>query len=491
MPQATSEITDKKILIWRPEVHKHFSENLYYFLFSFRDFSRALLNDFTQNLTNTLNLPGFCLYSIFGYYDCLLRVWLNPVAYERFWAEIVKKNPYHLSKFVEFLVNDQKHWALRAKELRPADISRSISFHSASDFEKAQMQDADTIGRLKNAGLLTIETTWWPRDIKFYLSISELPPMAASNRDNVIRRLQDTLEQFKEKRGRRYLVHHTSMYLGSGFCSILIKGISANIPILMDLAQTIREDVADYSLSTATFVIGKLVGQEKDDIQPGSLGQEYVFDNDVHAWIPELYAPGRPQLRAEMLREIEAFLKRPEINVYRNLDFDSRSWLGHFVVALIRQSVSESTGAPDASDILSSWFREMESWFRDRLPDYLVALAKGDSRKQAQIAHRYQIPKDTRFVPFGDMMKYILDLAKNQYDNSRNRPEFLSSEAHDYLNNAAFLRNLVQHNDVQYLSDWQTTIDIVAKALPVLTALRQEIKQSIQQSNIGQSNTKD
>lgn len=64
-------------ILWHPQVHLRFGEELHYFLFKFSRFTQQTAGDFQLWLENDRQLQAFCLYVTVGVYDVLLRVWLN------------------------------------------------------------------------------------------------------------------------------------------------------------------------------------------------------------------------------------------------------------------------------------------------------------------------------------------------------------------------------------------------------------------------------
>lgn len=75
---------DNLPILWHPEVHKHFSEELYYVLIKLTrpgpdrlDTGLNVYEQFRKELRVELFIKGFSIYSLFGSYDVMLRVWCN------------------------------------------------------------------------------------------------------------------------------------------------------------------------------------------------------------------------------------------------------------------------------------------------------------------------------------------------------------------------------------------------------------------------------
>jgi len=78
---ATRSIRDAR-LNWHPQVHQHFDEDLYFVLLRFarpRDVAKAI-----DALMRDAGIQSYCGYTVFGWFDGLVRFWLTPQHWQRF-----------------------------------------------------------------------------------------------------------------------------------------------------------------------------------------------------------------------------------------------------------------------------------------------------------------------------------------------------------------------------------------------------------------------
>lgn len=72
---SSPRIYDPRYL-WDPSVHRHFGEDLYFFIVRAENPSPAYYGDL-RDLCARSGISSYCLYKLYGYYDGLLRVWAN------------------------------------------------------------------------------------------------------------------------------------------------------------------------------------------------------------------------------------------------------------------------------------------------------------------------------------------------------------------------------------------------------------------------------
>ena len=103
---------NRPVLLWHPQVHRYYNEELYYVALRFAPYRR----DVKEKLRTALDdqgISGCCLYEIFGTYDILLRVWLTSSLLPRL-LKVFEDFPSLTSQPV-FRAEDIRHWAFGAE----------------------------------------------------------------------------------------------------------------------------------------------------------------------------------------------------------------------------------------------------------------------------------------------------------------------------------------------------------------------------------------
>lgn len=72
---SSPRIYDPRYL-WDPSVHRHFGEDLYFFIVRAENPTPAYYADLREECARS-SISWYCLYKLYGYYDGLLRVWAN------------------------------------------------------------------------------------------------------------------------------------------------------------------------------------------------------------------------------------------------------------------------------------------------------------------------------------------------------------------------------------------------------------------------------
>lgn len=437
-------------LLWHPRVHHHFGEELTYFLFRFNRYSPTTCSELSHWLINSQHLTGFCLYVTLGVYDALLRVWLNRPAREQLLAG------FKAEKFAEitggatvtsFESRREHHYPFVAKGLTNEDIDRALGDYTPEECGEAQAnRDSDLTQRMVKCGLCEVDDPWPEGKEKFYVAVSEPPPAYAFRREGIARTIAHFL--FDGSKPVKAGVDKISLYEGVGFASFLVKGVASNLGPIIQLSTDLRAMVSDNEMYTFTILLAPPT-QECDDINPRSLRGEGGVEPSVAYWIPELYSQ---DLDEKTKMEISHFVVQN--NRFRGLDPDDRKVIRRLIVAKIAPDKSPATEAIVFSDVLSAWFRDLEYWVRKALPRIanLHPAEFEDLKLETTL-------RGKRFdtLPLGDMLHGLVALLHLEQD----LPQAT-------ITSLVRLRNDVQHNDLTYVEDWQSTIVQVADALPRL-----------------------
>ncbi len=445
----------KRLVLWSPKVHEFYGETLFYFLISFGLFEKNTFKKIDTFLKK-MGIDYYCLYAVLGAYDALLRVWLNQSQYSNL---LTKFNDYQEIRIVsEFAVKDQKHWALEKKgmaigKITDTDVGLKLAKYEEQELEDLQagkneklLEELDKVGLLRD-----IKITWDEKYLKFYIAISEPNPIFSVLKSSIY---SDILELLKSYEDNLNHVNNISIYQGLGVAWLLLKGVAKTQETLINLAMDLRSIVSRYDLNTTTFVLGKKYS-ESDYIQTDSLKGTYVTDRNIASWIPDFYSPGVSPINLKKQEEVEIYLR--DKDYFRRLAKwpEKRNFLGRLATSIAKDELSPVTGSYSSSDLLSEWFRLLESSLREYKRALMVSLSQGDSKKEAKISKQLNIRKK-QFLSLGDILTVIEKLFSL---NKENKNFKIFKEIEDLVK----LRNLVQHGDFSYLKDWKWTLEYVYK----------------------------
>ena len=473
--------TQRTMLLWNPLVHDHFDENLYFYLISFRTFKIEDI-ELLERRIEGFGLTGFCLYTLHGQFDVLIRVWLNPMAQRRLEDSLEEMRVgSEIHQPLVFHVDRQSHWAFPGGYEAETAVRQSIDRWSSEDYVAVQAGVGTRLeGDMRKEGLLSRQQVRSENKVKFYIAVSAPGPTYAPLMEGILTEIVNTMQALTgsgvAQRRTKQVVTQSSMYQGRGFAWLIVKAVAPNIYTVSDLAIRVRAIATRFDLGTITLVLANRNPRENESINPGSLRRESQADREVYNFIPKIYAGSGSSdgdVSRDHVRSVEQFVR--DNGFFRHLNPESRAWLGTLREAFSTKEKSPLSDELLASDILSSWFRAQENWFRERLEPLVVAIAKGGKKAVGAIYAETGISKGERFEVIGTMLGYFCQLC------SRLSPGHLGGRADSFqyseetrrvCNEIANLRNLVQHNDRQYLHDWQVHVASISEYLPILSQLQ-------------------
>lgn len=298
----------------------------------------------------------------------------------------------------------------------------------ASDLTQEMKDTLCAIDELSPSGML-----------KFYVAISEPPTPFGASKVGIRQQLRGFLFDSNSTRP----IEKVSLYEGVGFASFLVKGIAGSLEDVISFAIGLREMVSQLEMFTFTILLGPPL-RESDELNQSSF-------QDVHGVNPKLtfLIPDFPKIQEEKVRErIRQYLTRNEY--FESLEQNERTLIGRMVHAAATGARSPETGEAVFSDILSAWFRSLESWIRPGLHE---------------LRGRKGISSKAEVQTMGDFLRELVQLLGIQ-------------ESQRVSDTIAELRNRVQHQlDEAYLEQWEKTTDAVARWMPVGREIRVRLQQ--------------
>jgi hypothetical protein len=238
---------NRVMLIWHPDVHKAFGEELFLFLIRSRSFSREY-REFVARAIRERAPNAWVIMETLGFYDLLVRAWLTSREY---------------SEFLDVVCQSDETWRIRdirctsvlylwsenfraRPSLRPGEVLK---------FSRAQMEtaqtgtpDADLVNRMISAGLMLPDTLERSKNPRFYSLIKLLP----EDQDVELKpRLGNELLEL----AGRWHVTGLSVHASRGFADFVIKGRATGIDQIAEFSLGLRElDSLRPRMRTETIV---------------------------------------------------------------------------------------------------------------------------------------------------------------------------------------------------------------------------------------------
>jgi hypothetical protein len=106
---ATESKGSAKLYNWHPLVHKqHFGETLYFVMIRLKDPLHVPVAEQVRGLLKTAGVKYACEYTLFGWHDALIRVWLKPQARERLMSALPKEVQGFTVERIHYLWHDPR-----------------------------------------------------------------------------------------------------------------------------------------------------------------------------------------------------------------------------------------------------------------------------------------------------------------------------------------------------------------------------------------------
>jgi hypothetical protein len=445
-----SEECTSKSVVWHPDIHQHYSEELFYYLIRstgyFPEFKSGLLD-----LLSERSIRGFCLYDVFGDFDFMLRVWLTPQKREDL-TKAFRDKAYRVSEFVvrEFvhLWHVQKDGSLTSRNFTDVEISKVGS----AKLMAAQEGDETAQDELFANGMLLCHVP--KRDgFKFFTRLNLATGHLVDER-------AITEALIACIRGAGYL-RQPSAYRGMGFAQFLIKGVVDSFYQVEEFVFDLLDAFRIAGGATTTYVVSDSEPLEYDAV---NFPTDAIQRDTVTRLVPEMSGPEGSGLGTlEKAIVTMAILDNLAAFEADSTKTDGTGTLHDLCAEFIR-------GASQQSQDRSRLEREFEpqrarvmaflAGAEDRLRTIRSQALPAFFHEKAPAAHEEILRKcglRSSLSSMGDSSSYLQSL----YACAGHE---LSSETRRALKRAVELRNVLMHGD-QALPDtsiWRFMVDVTA-----------------------------
>ena len=251
---------------WHPAIHVDYDETLYFVLLRLKKPLHQPISDQVRDLLDRADIRFACEYSIFGYWDALIRVWLTHGGYERLYRLLGQMHARDDVVFETFAASEIRYlW----NESNPGNLLGDVSVRKAllthkRDIDTAvktpEALDAAKWTELKDAHLVIPrrEVISDPEHIKFYIALervgSDVP--AHGELDAVLSAIAEC-----------DVLDFTSLYVGKAwFAAYLIRCVSPTYRGVLDFSKLLDIKLRHTPLRPMTLLIANLDALESDRV---------------------------------------------------------------------------------------------------------------------------------------------------------------------------------------------------------------------------------
>ena len=341
-------------MLWHPDVHRAYAEQLFFFLIRSRFFSADYKRSLEEQLRDRAP-GGWAVFETLGYYDLLVRVWLTYSSYADF-TKRIQESPQTL-RLQEFRCGAtgcvRYLWSSEFRR-RPALQPGEILALEQGTLESAQNdpQSEKFRTKLEQAGLILPDGLDRSQPGRFYCLVT----FPGDREFEITRAVEDDLYGLAEARGIAAL----SLYSGVGVANVLIKGRASGFEVLHDFPLGLRAlQSFGPRIRTETIVAGRPSQVEEWDhinFAAAKLSSELQLSYGQFVGLP-LPTSGEPSAH-EILRSFESVVAVFPHDTEGYLRRVFRGWLKRSVVDL------KSGALPilEIEGLLSEYFRR---WMQD------------------------------------------------------------------------------------------------------------------------------
>lgn len=268
IPAFHSRDISARRYVWDPVVHKTlYGEDLSFFLLRLSAPTLGVVADLEAVLRRA-SIVSSCVYTVFGFYDALLRVWCTPEQRLRLIDEL--QNEFPDADFIrEFRVDKAYYedWSAHRHDLTFRTLqSFTGSIEAASGGATGKQDIPAALELLTKEGLLHVldPLKEFPAGIegdqliKLYFALSSTAFHVTALEPDVVRAAVSEVDILRAK----------SVYTGDGFCDYLVKGMVARYRDVDRAAIQLQEAIERRRLAfrTMTLLIANQDAPESDFI---------------------------------------------------------------------------------------------------------------------------------------------------------------------------------------------------------------------------------
>lgn len=265
--QSANGAPQRADFTWHPLVHtREYDETLYFLLIRLEEARHRPVADQIREVLADAEVEYACEYSIFGYWDALVRVWVNDGAYHRLVRKFRDKARSNVQKFEAFVTTEIRYlWNGVDQNLLDEDrkvlqaLARRQKLVESVVTEPEEVRD-DTWATLLDEGLI-IDRSKTEVDcsgVKFYIALErvggDLTPEGEPER---------VLSAIKNCN----LTKRSTLYYGTGpYAAYLVRGVADTYGEVLDYSAALDTQLAGTRLRPMTLLVANMDARESDRV---------------------------------------------------------------------------------------------------------------------------------------------------------------------------------------------------------------------------------
>lgn len=234
---------------WHPQVHTHVNEALWFHLIRFKDPTSAPVPRQLDDLLREYDVRHACKYTLYGYWDALIRVWMTDPMKRRFLREMKHRSAeLGIDEVRPFAVSGLHYmWHDPSADLLDSGPSLETlnAFEGVVNTTKGIAADVppESLEVLKENGILLVRPPFPGGAIKLYLALDYTARSSLSEEQEV-----DLIRRAVERAG---LAERCSLYVGAGpgFARYLLRCAVDDFKSVLGMTQRFYEELQELHTS--------------------------------------------------------------------------------------------------------------------------------------------------------------------------------------------------------------------------------------------------
>jgi hypothetical protein len=429
---------------WHHRVHEQLGERLNYYLIRLARFDLERTKKEFDEFLDTMQLGSIRVFPVFGRYDLLVRAWLYPTIEATFRNWLRANLTGHGSSYSFSVTSLDRRWYWRSKPDQDCGIDRDLleSIHDQV-IKNAQSGDEHLLRDLIEGGLV-VELDQVDRQMVRFI-------VAVSLQENSDRIQETAVEDICGFLDRNREFGFTSVYRGSGFAQILIKGQLSNYFDLAGLPNWIGKHFQAVGATTETYLVHTPFHQSGNElIGDATFSQIHGKNLFAQSVVPELYNSRYSTRR----KPVEQFLVTQV--QHKRLSQRDRRLLRSYLVGYLDESAAE------IAKVMSNFFIDVETYLRENHKEFGERVT---GKRIGELYEELHIDKEKK------ALGAIFDVYSLAVKSTGRDPDDLGD-----LQKAAHLRNDVQHGNVNFLAKWDVLLQRLVDVLPRIRRLLSSVE---------------
>ncbi len=252
---------------WHPLVHtREYDETLYFLLIRLEEARHRPVADQIREVLADAEIEYACEYSIFGYWDALVRVWLNDGAYHRLIRKFGDKARSNVQKFEAFVTTEIRYlWNGKGQNILDEDrkvlkaLARRQKLVDSVVTIPEEVTDDTWTTLLHDELIIDRSKTEVDRPgVKFYVALErvggDLTP-------------EGEPEQVLDAIKNCDLTHRSTLYSGMGpYAAYLVRCVADTYGEVLDYSAALDVQLAGTRLRPMTLLVANTDARESDRV---------------------------------------------------------------------------------------------------------------------------------------------------------------------------------------------------------------------------------